>query len=97
MATVTCHKKYDSMWQSQGNLKTKIRVFEIPFSRIQTLSLKNEQFDCKHYVLWLSGYGGVFVYIYCIISTILKFSNQSSKNKVMSVESAFLNKLSVKI
>ena len=51
-ATTTRHNY--SRWQRPGNLKAKLSVFEIYYSRIQKLSLEKglSNFNCKHYVLW---------------------------------------------
>ena len=38
-----------------------------------------------------------FVYIFCLVSTRLSFSHQSVENKVLNIESAFHNELSLKI
>ena len=39
---------------------------------------------------------GIFVYIVCLVSTSLSFSNQSAKNEILNSERALHNELSLK-
>ena len=42
-------------------------------------------------------YWGIFVVIFCLISTTLSFAKQSAENKVLNIESALHNEISLKI